>query len=298
MKQKVLLNILTSVLPILALILSGCQGAQTEIQPYNRASTITPDSKGAMAVISIKPTLIDEQALTNCTYTLYYWQEHPETWPDTVSFGDVAMTKDQAQKWLTMENPDISGILFQQLFATLMNIKTGADAATIAQTIEEANNWLKANPPGSLISEFIQRRGLSLSRTLENFNNGRTGPQACANQPATPVLPTEAPPTMTSTAFLIETPLATETATPLPTSPPEEAPPAPQPQPPQPTNAPPKQPRKTATEQAPVKPTNTSAPPTKVVVPTNTSKPPTQPPPPTAIRATPTSAPPLPTNAP
>ncbi|HYD50356.1 MAG TPA: hypothetical protein VEB21_18510, partial [Terriglobales bacterium] len=63
--------------------------------------------------------------------------------------------------------------------AAMLNVASGADANAISDTIAEANAWLAANALGSNPRNGSRAVGIELAATLDEYNNGRLGPDHC-----------------------------------------------------------------------------------------------------------------------
>ena len=128
------------------------------------------------------------QATLNCTYHIYYWIERPQTWPTQVVLGDVVYTREEILEIYQLGERDAASQVVSQLYIAFLNVLNGADMATVEGVIQDANNWLILNPPGSKLSEFNYRRGIELAELLEGYNLGWFGPGACMDTPPTPIL--------------------------------------------------------------------------------------------------------------
>lgn len=126
-------------------------------------------------------------ASQNCTFTQGYWKNHPSVWPTTsLKIGNVTYTQAQI---LQVYNQPAAGngliSLFHQLSATKLNIAQGAVAPPAVQTaITNADALI-----GNLVAPPIGSGSLSpgstsaLTQTLDDFNNGVTGPGHCGTVP-------------------------------------------------------------------------------------------------------------------
>lgn len=57
----------------------------------------------------------------NCTYSLYYWLENKDGWPEQVSLGGLGYSRDEAERYLTaapdpMKPEDAFAVLYRQLY--------------------------------------------------------------------------------------------------------------------------------------------------------------------------------------
>lgn len=230
-------------------------------------------------VVSVDSTLAPPTAAVSgdnkdCTYTIYYWLDHSDLWPSQVVINGQTYSVAQAKALLRSQPKDPQSILAKSLYVTFLNIFHGSNPAYIEKQITDANSWLSVNLPGAKMSEFTQQVGINLAGSLDDYNNGISGPGLCPNQPPTPEL--------TPTSIPVVQP-ATATPTPRNTQPPAPPPP-PQPKPkPKPTQVP----LPTATSVPPTAPPPTNPPPT--------NPPPTNPPPPPPPTPVPYTPPPPPT---
>lgn len=121
---------------------------------------------------------------TGCTLTQGYWKNHPSDWPvSSLTLGTVSYTKDQL---LTILKTPVKGngliSLAHQLIAAKLNIASGASGGAITSAITDADNLIggKVIPPvGSGFLSTASTAGLTGS--LDNFNNGISGPGHCGN---------------------------------------------------------------------------------------------------------------------
>lgn len=217
----------------------------------------------------------DSEPIKNCTFTIHFWKVYSGAWETNhIIFGERAYTKVQAISILNIEDPSLATTrLMQQYITALLNTLKGADPTEIERTMERALEWLIVHPPEIGLSQSESLAGETLAGTLEDFNNGVTGPGHCEHEPFTPT------PGATPTP-LNWTPPATATFTPAPFTPSGSETPASTTKPgggSKPTDPPTTQP----TNPPPSQPTNTSKPPTPRPTPTFAPPPPTDPPPPT-----------------
>ncbi len=123
----------------------------------------------------------------DCTYTQGYWKNHAQAWPVTsLLLGSVAYTQAQLLQILD-ESVVGNGLvsLAHQLIAARLNIAFGADPGDAAAAIAAADVLIGSLvvPPvgsGSLPSCEVS----TLTQTLDDFNNGVTGPGHCPSVPA------------------------------------------------------------------------------------------------------------------
>ena len=122
-----------------------------------------------------------------CTYTQGYWKNHTEVWPvGSLTLGTVNYT---AAQLLQIFNEPARGngllSLAHQLIAAKLNIAQGASApAGVATAIAQADALI-----GNMIAPPIGAGSLApgatsgLTTTLDNFNQGITGPGHCGSTP-------------------------------------------------------------------------------------------------------------------
>lgn len=123
----------------------------------------------------------------NCTYTQGYWKNHASAWPVTsVTLGSVTYT--QAQLLAIFSQPAAGNGLISlahQLIAAKLNLAQGAvPTAAVTAAIASADALIGALvvPPvgsGSLAPSTTS----GLTNTLDQFNNGATGPGHCGSTP-------------------------------------------------------------------------------------------------------------------
>jgi hypothetical protein len=221
----------------------------------NVPPTRTPTSPPPTPTSVIVPV---NTAVKNCTYSAVYWAYHPEKWPPQIVVGSFTYTKEEALSILQTGEQDSTAKLFAQFHAAILNFLSGTTFDVVKQNAIEASDWLNSHPIGSQTSDEDRKIAETLSKILENYNLGNTGPGRCQDEPSSPVLaPTDtSSPTVTITQT--ETPtvrptvrfvpsdtsrpvrIRTATNTPLappPTKPPTKVPPT-KPPTPVPTNTP------------------------------------------------------------
>lgn len=121
----------------------------------------------------------------NCTLTQGFWKNHEAAWPvEELILGGTPYTKAQLLAILkTSPLGDATYILIHQLIAAELNLAAGADPATIATAVAEADAWLAAHPLGSSPKGADREAGLALAALLDAYNNGVTGPGHCSGTP-------------------------------------------------------------------------------------------------------------------
>ncbi len=143
-------------------------------------------SASAFSLNLFAPTLSSPS--TNCTYTQGYWKNHPGLWPvSSLTLGTVTYTSAQL---LQIFNQPAAGngllSLAHQLIAAKLNIAQGAvPPAGVSTAIASADALIsnKVCPP--IGAGYLSPGSTSgLTNTLDDFNNGVTGPGHCGSVPA------------------------------------------------------------------------------------------------------------------
>jgi len=125
----------------------------------------------------------------NCTYTVGYWKNHPGAWPtSSLTLGTVVYT---AAELLSILNEPANGngliILAHQLIAAKLNILNGADGSYISATIAAADAQIGALVVPPVGAGYLDPATTSANaHTLDDWNNGITGPGHCGSTPTTP----------------------------------------------------------------------------------------------------------------
>ncbi len=128
------------------------------------------------------------RTIQDCTFTQGFWKTHPEAWPvGSLTLGTVSYSA--AQLILIFNQPAAgNGLLSMahQLIAAKLNIAQGATApAGVLAAIASADALI-----GSLVAPPIGAGSLSpastsgLTSTLDDFNQGITGPGHCGSTPS------------------------------------------------------------------------------------------------------------------
>ncbi len=80
----------------------------------------------------------------------------------------------------TSPKGDMSYILGHQLIAARLNVAAGASVPElIAVALDDAEDWLVANPLGSKPKKGDKSDGADLESLLDQYNNGLQGPPHC-----------------------------------------------------------------------------------------------------------------------
>jgi len=144
-------------------------------------------SGGAPSAYTETMTVTSAGLAQNCTYTQGYWKNHPEAWPvASLTLGTVNYT---AAELLAIFNQPAGGnklvILAHQLIAAKLNIANGANPASVATTIANADALIgnKVVPPIGADS-LPTNPAVGYANTLDDFNNGLIGPGHCGTVPA------------------------------------------------------------------------------------------------------------------
>jgi hypothetical protein len=167
---------------------SGDVGELDDAQQYYFA-VFANDENGAPA--SDLSVIVNDQttATTNCTYTVGYWKNHEEAWPVTnLTLGTVNYTKTQL---LSILNESVGGngliSLCHQLIAAKLNIAQGADPTAASASIAAADAQIGGLVCPPVGSGFLSPASTSATtQTLDDYNNGITGPGHCGTVPTQP----------------------------------------------------------------------------------------------------------------
>jgi hypothetical protein len=105
-----------------------------------------------------------------------YWHK-PSRWPvDSIEVGGVTYTKEEAASYMTGgQEGDKTITMFRQVVAAKLNVMIGNDDSCIADTLEDADNWMADYPLGSGVeaSSEAWTEGEPLKNALDDYNNGR-----------------------------------------------------------------------------------------------------------------------------
>jgi hypothetical protein len=129
----------------------------------------------------------DSQESTDCTYTIGFWKNHEEVWPtESLILGGVLYTKAQLLAILAQPAGG-NGLIFlaHQMIGTELNVLNGA-TLPLTQSTALANahaliNGLVIPPVGS--GYLSPGSASALTQTLDQYNNGITGPGHCDTVP-------------------------------------------------------------------------------------------------------------------
>jgi hypothetical protein len=148
-----------------------------------------PSAGGQGSPYSVTLTRATTVQGDNCTFTLGYWKNHTGVWPvSSLTLGTVSYN---AVQLLSILNQSVGGngliSLAHQLITAKLNIANGASPVSIAATITAADAMI-----GSLVVPPVGTDTLApgttsgLTQTLDDFNNGITGPGHCGETSAHP----------------------------------------------------------------------------------------------------------------
>jgi hypothetical protein len=105
-----------------------------------------------------------------------YWLNHPEAWPvDSIFIDSVEYTQEECLYWISQPvRGDKTLTLFPAYVAAVLNVEIGNCDCCIEETLEEAQAWLVAYPPGFGVpaSSCAWKCGECLYKCLDAYNNG------------------------------------------------------------------------------------------------------------------------------
>jgi hypothetical protein len=159
-------------------------GTQYVVRVFSRASGGSSASQPTPDMVVSTLT-----AAQNCTFTIGYWKNHPGAWPVTsLTLGSVVYNSADLLSILN-ESSGGNGLLTlaHQLIAAKLSLANGANPTFISSTIAAADAQI-----GSLVCPPIGADSLpsgstsANAHTLDDWNNGITGPGHCAETAAKP----------------------------------------------------------------------------------------------------------------
>lgn len=120
-----------------------------------------------------------------CTLTLGFWKTHPTAWPvGSLVLGTRTYSEAELLAFLnTSPRGNASLILVHQLIAAKLNVASGAAAPGTA--IAQADAWIASHQAAGMSLPFTglvktdSGVAISLSTTLDDYNNGLSGPAHC-----------------------------------------------------------------------------------------------------------------------
>ncbi|MEO5987943.1 MAG: hypothetical protein ABIU54_10110 [Candidatus Eisenbacteria bacterium] len=143
----------------------------------NEASASSPTQRAT--------TLLRSQQ--DCTYTQGYWKNHPGAWPvGNLTLGTVNYS---AAQLMQIFNEPAAGngliSLAHQLIAAKLNVANGATPpAAIVTAISQADALIGGLVAPPIGAGYLAPGSTSgLTNTLDNFNQGITGPGHCGSTP-------------------------------------------------------------------------------------------------------------------
>jgi hypothetical protein len=146
---------------------------------------VSAKAGGGSGASSVSPQCIGKTKPQghHCTFTQGYWKSHQALWPvSSLMLGTVGYTKAQLVNiligWSVRGNGLVS--LTHQLIAAKLNVANGANPAPVAAAIAAADaliGSLVVPPVGS--GYLAPRLVCTLTQTLDDFNNGSSGPEQC-----------------------------------------------------------------------------------------------------------------------
>lgn len=112
-----------------------------------------------------------------CPRTRGFWKNHVDAWTvDFLVLGGVEYDVEGVLDLLRSGGPDPSRRLASHLAATQLNLaRGGRDRETILPTVEEADAFLEAFPPGSRVKGAERKEANRIKDELDRYNNGNRG---------------------------------------------------------------------------------------------------------------------------
>jgi hypothetical protein len=160
--------------------------------------------------------------VTNCTYPVSFWVEHPELYPAQIVLGSKVFQANEIREALIYSNQNLPTILQAQLVGAFLNITAGADQSMLETTIFQAYRWLVLHPDGSQILENDIETGSRYFSVLEAYNLGLGGVPTCEEGYIIAIPETQTAsitPSATMTIAISQTPTTTPSETATPTTP-------------------------------------------------------------------------------
>ena len=117
-----------------------------------------------------------------CQHSPGYWKNHQSVWPVTeLQLGGVWYYKTQLVSFLSSGGPDASILLSHHLVATKLNLERGSDptwgaSPSVLPTVDQADVFLAAHPPGSNPGGADRTLALQLKDVLDAYNNAGCRP--------------------------------------------------------------------------------------------------------------------------
>ena len=144
---------------------------------------------GSVTASAYSSNVVGTTIDNNCTYTQGYWKTHPGDWPVlNLTLGSVNYT--QAQLLDILNTPAAGNgllILAHQLIAAKLNIAFGADPTGIAADIASADALIGSLVVPPVGTDYLAPSTVdALTQSLDDWNNGITGPGHCGSTKTTP----------------------------------------------------------------------------------------------------------------
>lgn len=184
-------------------------------------TTLTP-TPGHTPTVTSAPTNINPDT-AGCTYPMAYWQQNKDQIPAQILVNisanslyeacvNYAQSEVCARLGETSTAPD--EILRQQFLVALINYLSGADPSAIANTVNDAYEWLRENASNDSFTNEEAQIAQAYAEILQSYNEGEIGPGACAIEiiPLTQGLTPTHSPTVAST-LTASTPTSTSSPT-------------------------------------------------------------------------------------
>lgn len=168
------------------------------VGPYSTSGTFTVNNTATFTTNDSGTTGSSSWTVTvnvpsnGCTLTIGYWKTHPSKitpllpkWLGTSGGAKSVQVTSASQAVTILGIPVASnGIdkLYAQELAAKLSIANGADGSAVASTISAADAFLATHSDAdwSSLTKTQQQQVLSWMTTLDNYNNGLTGPGHCS----------------------------------------------------------------------------------------------------------------------
>ena len=113
------------------------------------------------------------------TGTPGYWKNHKDAWPAAgIQVGNVTYTWATAAPIMGKVGGDKTVSMFSALISAKLNAWAGNDFSCVAETIDDANEWMKLHPVGSKVTGSSDawsgsENGDTMHQELDDYNNGK-----------------------------------------------------------------------------------------------------------------------------
>ena len=154
---------------------------------HDNTATIreTGQSDDARVTVTCKPPPPD-----GCTLTQGYWKTHSKYGPAPYDATWALIGEDttfflSGKTWYQAINTSSAGgnayyILAHQYIAARLNLLAGADSTpAVTAALASATAFFNTYTPTSVLSNSVRAAAIGWATTLDNYNNGRTGPGHC-----------------------------------------------------------------------------------------------------------------------